>query len=266
MANSYFRDTHAKAGALTGMSNGDYLLVAGNTAVGDAGRGIFYYDSSSVAVASNSVIVVTAGGRWLRNFAADDPYMAANLGVTTDAAVASSSSAGSHTSLLKKLIAQGEATDPVAVVAYSTLYTVTLSTDTAPYAAGDLLADSQVLTNITRANNSTGVITSLLMIDKADQKVAMTIYFLSANVSMGSENAAPSISDPSSLEIIGMVDIATSDWKDLGGTAVARPSFQPFNIRPATGTRDVYIAAVNGSGTPTFAADSLVARISVYQD
>lgn len=155
---------------------------------------------------------------------------------------------------------------PITVRSYSPVFDVTLSTDTSAYASGDVLADSQVLTNIMRANDSTGVLQSVTMLDKADQKVAMTLYFLSSNVAMGTENAAPSISDANSLFILGYVDIAASDWKDLGGTAVASIKGIGLGLAPASGTRNVYIAAVNGTGTPTFAADSLVARLTVLQD
>ena len=166
-----------------------------------------------------------------------------------------------HLSQIETLLAA-----PITVRSYSPVFDVTLSTDTSAYASGDVIADSQVLTNIMRANDSTGILQSVTMLDKADQKVAMTLYFLSANVAMGTENAAPSISDANSLNILGSVDIAASDWKDLGGTAVASIKGIGLGLAPASGTRNVYIAVVNGTGTPTFAADSLVARLTVLQD
>lgn len=141
---------------------------------------------------------------------------------------------------------------------------ITLSLSTSAYAAGDLLADSQVVDGALRVDDGTGMLISMALIDKDDQKVPLTVYLLSANVSLGTENSAPSISDANALNILGFVDFETSDYRDLGGVAIAYKQAQ-IHIVAASGTDDIYVAAVNGSGAPTYAADGLVLRLGILQ-
>jgi len=251
--------------------------MANNVSVKDAAAATVVVkttDVASVHTPHNNVDAVIPGtGATNLGKAEDAAHTSGDTGVMAlavrrDTAAASSGTTGDYEPL------QTDSTGRLRVVqdstsvvtALSPVFDVTLSTDTSAYASGDVIADSQVLTNIMRATDSTGVLQSVTMIDKADQKVAMTVYFLSANVSVGTENAAPSISDANSLNILGFVDIAASDWKDLGGTAVASIKGIGLGLEPASGTASVYIAVVNGTGTPTFAADSLVARLTVLQD
>lgn len=143
------------------------------------------------------------------------------------------------------------------------LVNVTLSTDTAAYANGDLIADTQVITDALREKNGCANLRSFTMIDQADQGVALDVYLMSGSGSFGTENAAPSIADADALTICCIIPIASGDWKDIGGSRVVH--FGNINkiVQAAPGTRDLYIAVVNGAGTPTYAADSLVCRLGI---
>lgn len=144
---------------------------------------------------------------------------------------------------------------------------VTLTLDTSAYASGDVLADTQVVTNAMRANDLGGILQSVTVIDQDDQKAAFDIYFLSANVSMGTENSAPSISDANALEILGApIQIAVSDYKDLGGVSIAGKDAIGKIVKPATGTRNLYVAVVNGTGAPTYTASGVKLRLGFLQD
>jgi hypothetical protein len=142
---------------------------------------------------------------------------------------------------------------------------VTLSTDTSAYAAGEVVADSQIVNGALRKTDGTGVVVSVVLDDKDDQGAALTLYFLSSNVAMGTENAAPSISDANSATILGFVEVNVSDYRDLGGAKVA---FVNCNIPivAVSGTDDIYLAAVNGSGAATYTASGLVARLGILRD
>lgn len=142
---------------------------------------------------------------------------------------------------------------------------VTLSVTTTAHASGDIIADTQIVNSAVRKTNGTGVIQSIVVVDTDDQKAALSIYFLSANVSMGTENSSPSISDANSGNILGFVDVAVSDYKDLGGTAVAFKNVI-IPIFAASGSDDIYVAVVNGSGTPTYTASGMTLRIGILQD
>lgn len=144
---------------------------------------------------------------------------------------------------------------------------VTLSLDTAIYAAGDVLADTQVVTNAVRINNGTGILQSIALIDQDDQKAQLKIFFLSENVSLGVENAAPSITDVNALQLLGPpVTIETTDYTDLGGVSIAGKDSIGKVIKPAAGTRNLYIAVLNGAGTPTYTAAGIKLRLGFLQD
>ncbi len=152
----------------------------------------------------------------------------------------------------------------------TTIVDVTLSLDTSAYAANDVLADTQVVTNLMRVNDGTGLIDSLMVIDKDDNGQEIDFYFLDANVSMGTENAAASISDANAASILGKMYIESTDYDDLGGVRVGMAKFEtgrgPFALKPASGTRNVYLAAILRSGTPTYTASGVVCRVGVSND
>lgn len=175
--------------------------------------------------------------------------------------------AGDVTSLLPTLAPQ-QSDDPntllakiIAAIGAAGFVDVTLTTDTSAYASGDVVADTQVIANACRAVNQPAILQSVMLVDKADQGAALDLHFFSANVSMGTENSAPSISDANALNYLGKIAIATDDYTDLTGCKVAHKVALGHLVKPATDTRDIYVAVVNGSGTPTFAADSLVLRL-----
>lgn len=148
----------------------------------------------------------------------------------------------------------------------SDIIDVTLSLDTAIYASGDLLADAQVVTNAMRVVGGTGVLQSLALIDEDDQGVAMTVYIASGSGSFGTENAAPSITDALARNILGWVDVAATDWKDLGGVRVANLRGLGLMVKAAAASRDLYVAVVNGTGTPTFTASGVRLKLGFLQD
>jgi len=152
------------------------------------------------------------------------------------------------------------------VTAPTDVLDVTLSLDTSIYASGDLLADTQVATGALRVTDGRAILQSLMVIDEDDQKAALTIYFLSANTTLGSENSAPSISDAGARDILGYVDVAVADYKDLGGVSVANIKNVGIVLEAASGTANCYVAVVNGSGAPTYTASGVRLRLGLLQD
>jgi hypothetical protein len=145
------------------------------------------------------------------------------------------------------------------------LVDVTLTLDTSAYANGEVLADTQIVAGALRVTNGTGRLQSITLIDEDDQGAALDLYFLSANNSFGTENGAVTISDASARDIIAFVAINTGDYRDLGGVKVANLNSLNRVIKAATGTTSIYVAAVNGSGTPTFTASGLKLRLGIEQ-
>lgn len=148
----------------------------------------------------------------------------------------------------------------------STVIDVTLSLDTSIYASGDVLADTQAVAGAGRANDMGGVLQSLTIIDKDDQGAALDVWLLSANQSMGSENSAPSISDANAANILGRISVGTGDYYDLGGVRVAAIQGLGIPYIPVSGGTSLYVAVVNGAGTPTYTASGVVLRFGLLQD
>lgn len=140
-----------------------------------------------------------------------------------------------------------------------TLITVTLSLDTSAYASGDLLADAQEVAGVALTTGGEAELVSLLVVDEDDQKVAFDVYLTSVNTTWGTENVAPAITDAAARSIQAIVPIAVADYKDLGGAAVAQPRVaQNIGVVcSCVGGTSLYVAVVNGSGTPTFTASGV---------
>lgn len=145
------------------------------------------------------------------------------------------------------------------------LLDVTPTLDTSAYASGDVLFVSTVCTSLMRVNDGLALLKSVQVIDKGDQGAAFDLYFFSSNVTTGAVNGAPSISDADLATCLGYVSIATGDYKDLGGARIATKNVLDMMLKAASGTKNIYIAGVNGSGTPTYAASDLVIRLGVIQ-
>lgn len=142
-----------------------------------------------------------------------------------------------------------------------TFINVTLTLDTSAYTAGDVLAATQVVSNALPATDTTSILQSIALTDIDDQGAAFDLHFFSANQSIGSENSAPDIDDTEVLDYLGTVAIATGDWIDLGGARVACIKNIGLVVKAASGTRDIYVAAVNGAGTPTYTAAGIKLRL-----
>lgn len=155
------------------------------------------------------------------------------------------------------------------VVAGKTTYIdVTLVVDTAIYAAGDVLVAAAVSPAIMRVADFGGILQSLVVIDEADQGMAMDVYFFSTAVtSLGAANAVPAISDADARSAMGPVPVSSGDFRDLGGVRVATINNIGMVLKPLAGAQTVYIAAVNGTGTPTYAtASDLKLRLGMLLD
>jgi hypothetical protein len=102
--------------------------------------------------------------------------------------------------------------DPVALVdASGSLYSVRsqyavvdvdLTVPTSGLAAGDVMADTQVISNIASEVDKSVLLLSATLIDPAHTLDGFDLVFLSDNLSLGAENAAPTISDVNVLAVL----------------------------------------------------------------
>lgn len=159
-----------------------------------------------------------------------------------------------------KSIAAGEAV--IGLVGTSDIVvTVTPTLDTNAYASGDLLFDSVEIPAAVRANGYTAILGSITILDKADQGVAMTLLLANAATDFGAANAAPDPDDTEAGTVIGWVPIATTDYVDLGASKVACIRQLGLVLKAGAATTSLYLAGINGTGTPTYAAGDLVIQL-----
>jgi hypothetical protein len=137
---------------------------------------------------------------------------------------------------------------------------VTPVCDTLAYTANDVLFDATEVADAVRVSGGTAELVSLTVLDEDDNAAAaMDLYVLRSNVSLGTANAAVSISDADAREVIGVVPIAAADWKDLINSRLACIKNIGLLVEPTTGT-SIYVAATT-AGTPTQTASGIKLRL-----
>lgn len=137
--------------------------------------------------------------------------------------------------------------------------------DTAIYAAGDVLFDTTAIAGASRTAGASCVLRSLSLIDKDDNAAAqIDLVFLSANVSLGTINAAPSISDANSVKVLAIVPVLAANFIDVGGSKVATVPGLDVRLTPDSGTT-IYVAAI-ARGTPTQTALGIILNLQLQQE
>ena len=146
------------------------------------------------------------------------------------------------------------------------LIPVTLTLDTSAYASGDVIADTQPIPNAMRFPGGTGTLISITIIDKDDQGAAFTVFILDQPWSLGAENGAPSIADLQAEAILGWVDFATTDYKDVTASKIGCVKGIGLEVKAAPNSRDLYVAVMNSTGTPTYSANGMIFKFGFLQD
>lgn len=139
---------------------------------------------------------------------------------------------------------------------------VTLSLDTAAYADGDVLADTQTVTNAFKIPGGRMILQSVTVLDEDDQGQAFDLIFLDTNNSLGTENAAVSITDANARRIFGRVSIAAGDYYDLVANRIATVTNIGLVLAAATGSRSLFLGAVS-RGTGTYTASGIKLKLGV---
>lgn len=89
-----------------------------------------------------------------------------------------------------------------------------LTTASTNYSNGDTLGAGWTFTSMARESGGSGVIRGIALIDKSDILSAATLFFTSATITFGTDNAAPSISDSDAENLGPQIPLAADD---LGG-------------------------------------------------
>ena len=136
--------------------------------------------------------------------------------------------------------------------------TVTPVLDTNAYADGDQVSTLQTISDIL-PDHQAGEIQLITVLDKANQKVALDLFFFdSSSVTLAADNAAFTVSDSDMENCVGVVNVAAADYDAVSTTNGFATISINFPIQPRNGNGgDIYMAIVS-RGTPTYAASSLV--------
>ena len=151
------------------------------------------------------------------------------------------------------------------VIGESDLLDVTLVLSTDQYASGDVLVVPQEIAGAMRVNGGTGVIQSIEVLDKDDQGGILDLVFFSESASLGTINAAVSISDTDAALKLGTVEIVAADYVDfINSQSVTIPNVG-IGLKAAADSRSLWIGAISRD-TKTYTASGIVLRIFILQD
>lgn len=163
-----------------------------------------------------------------------------------------------NASLLTATVSQGTAANLNATVignvgGYTTLIKDTTAVSTSPaYTAGDAVGAKRTIANAVRTPG-TGILESVTILDRANQKAAMTLFIFDADPTAATitDNAA-FVFSTDDLKVIAQVSIAASDYVTTNSKALAQKTGLGIALKAASGTT-LYAALVT-TGTPTYAA------------
>jgi hypothetical protein len=142
---------------------------------------------------------------------------------------------------------------------------VTLTLDTLAYASGDVLADFQEVTGCLRVNDGTAVLQSIVLLDKDDQGGALDLVFANAAGTLGTENAAVSISDADAANILGVVPITASDYVDLVNSKIVILKNVGLGIVSKSAADSIYVGAISRD-SKTYTASGITLRLTFLAD
>lgn len=139
------------------------------------------------------------------------------------------------------------------------VFDVTLVLDTNIYASGDVLAIPQEITGVFDLAGQKRALHSVILLDGDDQAQAVDLVFFNASASLGTINAAVSISDADAAKIIGYVSLEAGDAKDLiNSTLFAKSSVGQVLEGAST---SLWIGAICRGGTPTYTASGMKVKL-----
>jgi len=146
---------------------------------------------------------------------------------------------------------------------FDDVYTATPTLDTSALADNDVASDTLEVPYFFLSANSTRLLQSLFVLDTDDQGVGFDLFLMNSNVSLGTKNSAPSISDADAASIIGRVSVTASDYVDLGGCRVADITPIGKVLKGGGVSTSLWLSLVTRSGTPTYTAAGLKLKIGV---
>lgn len=199
-------------------------------------------------------------------FAEDAAHSSTDKGVQilckrTDAPAVSSGTDGDYSTTNVDANGKLWVTDP------HTVLSVTPVIDTTQYAAGDAVGGKQTLTGAVLVTSGVSILESLVVIDKANQKPVLDIFFFDADPSAATiTNNAAFVFSTDVAKVIGRAQVAAADYVTTNSIAVAKIALSERGLTlKANGGTAIYAAVVLNTGTPTFAVGDLIFKYGLAQ-
>lgn len=137
---------------------------------------------------------------------------------------------------------------------------LTLSLSTSAYTDGDLMSDTQEVSDILLSNGGRATLDSVMVLDKDDQAGDFDIVVMNLNKSLGTENDTPNISDSNAESIVTTVSVAAADYIDLGGCQVASKGGLGRLIEGSSSSKSFYVGTISGA-TKTYTESGVVLKL-----
>jgi hypothetical protein len=133
---------------------------------------------------------------------------------------------------------------------YTRVISVTPTVEATPdYSDEDVLGGLMSIANAARVAAGTGIVTFLSVSSKVDITVAMRVMFFKSNPSATTftENSTLALNAADYDKILGHVDIADTDWIDLGTPELATKTNINIPFQLSTGTTLYAVATAQGT-------------------
>ncbi len=127
------------------------------------------------------------------------------------------------------------------------------------YDAGDVLFDRTLISaNVFPATGTVLFLRKAIIFDLDGQTAAAgELIFQNADVTFGTKDSAPSMSDANAPAIVARVPYASSDWLGLGGFKMCSLSPLEEAVWPAGGLTSLWVSGMT-QGTPTQTTGGIV--------
>lgn len=134
---------------------------------------------------------------------------------------------------------------------------LTPTLDTNAYADGDVLFVSTELSGLTKKTGGRLELHSVIASDGDDQNIGFDLVFSNAQITLGTINAAVSISDADAATIVGYCSLTTTESKDLINSRLFVLGNIGITMQLADTASSLWVAGIVRGGTPTYSASGM---------
>jgi hypothetical protein len=142
-----------------------------------------------------------------------------------------------------------------------TVIDVTPTLDTSAYANNDVLFNPVAIPLAVPRAQGWAKLDSLFVLDEDHQAQSIDFVFSRVANNLGTINAAVSITDALARDIVGLVSVITTDYKDLVGSHIAEIGNIGKWMNAAAATQSLFVSGILRSGTPTYTAAGLKLKL-----